>query len=90
MYGVRWLTLLMPEVLKSKKRHYYQTLFPHIKQLLLFATLDMDHQQDNSQQKAHAAHDDVGKSQEGILPAQQRSRRQNDLLGSVELADRVG
>lgn len=50
----------------------------------------MDHQQDHPEQQANAADDDVGKAEEGIFAPQQRRRRQDDLLGAVELGHGVG
>lgn len=62
-----------------------QNLFPS----LLFATLDVNHQQDDAQQQTDAADDDVGEAEERILATQQRGRREDDLLGAIEFANRI-
>lgn len=56
----------------------------------VFAALDVDDQQDDAEQQANASDDDVRETEERILSAEQGRRRQDDLLGAVELAHGVG
>lgn len=71
----------MPRELRS--RHYGH----HFRGAL--AELDVDDQQNYSEDEAHSSDHDVGEPEEWILGAQQRGGGQNHLLGALEHGHRI-
>jgi hypothetical protein len=52
---------------------------------LLFSAFDVNEEKDNAHEQTDGAHRDVGDAQEGVLPAQQRRRGQDDALRPAKL-----